>query len=120
MSNLVHTNNHYLPHRISRVVEVLQNSNEIKNSTNKDQAEQFLQAAIDIYSAANPNIGALELRNMIIDFVHASYKVGGIKSTSDENCGELIKLALGNSDIAKIAIAEREGFTLDSCLESVM
>lgn len=115
MSNTIYTMNHNLPNQLSKITQWHKDRNLIDGSTNNAQFVKLLEEVIELYATLNPEKDSVKIGMDLIDLVGQTFKDGRIKQAPE---GKDIKDDVGDINVVLINMIEREGFTMQQCLET--
>jgi hypothetical protein len=115
ISNLVYTHNHYVPNQIGKIAQWHHDRNLIDESTNNTQFKKLLEEVAELYATLNPHKNPGDIATDLIANIGKMLKNGRIKQAV---IGTDIKDDIGDINVVLINMAEREGFTMQQCLET--
>ena len=115
MSNTIYTMNHNVPNQLSKITQWHKDRNLIDGSTNNAQFVKLLEEVIELYATLNPSLVDDELWEGFNNVVSDLYFAGRIKQAPE---GKDIKDDVGDINVVLMNMIEREGFTMQQCLET--
>ena len=115
MSNTIYTMNHNVLNQLSKITQWHKDRNLIDGSTNNAQFVKLLEEVIELYATLNPSLVDDELWEGFNNVVSDLYFAGRIKQAPE---GKDIKDDVGDINVVLMNMIEREGFTMQQCLET--
>tara|TARA_R100000541_G_scaffold18259_1_gene28045 strand:+ start:573 stop:989 length:417 start_codon:yes stop_codon:yes gene_type:complete len=115
MSNTIYTMNHNVPNQLSKIAQWHKERNLINGATNETQFVKLIEEVIELYATLNSDMEAYEIAAMIRGMVTDIENKGRIKQAP---AGKDIKDDVGDINVVLMNIIEREGFTMQQCLET--
>lgn len=107
--------NHNVPNQLSKITQWHKDRNLIDGSTNNAQFVKLLEEVIELYATLNPEKDNVQIGMDLIDLVGQTFKDGRIKQAPK---GKDIKDDVGDINVVLMNMIEREGFTMQQCLET--
>lgn len=107
--------NHNVPNQLSKITQWHKDRNLIDGSTNNAQFVKLLEEVIELYATLNPNLSKDGVFFNIKSILSNAYENGRIKQAPK---GKDIKDDVGDINVVLMNMIEREGFTMQQCLET--
>lgn len=115
MSNTIYTMNHNVPNQLSKITQWHKDRNLIDGSTNNAQFVKLLEEVAELYATLNPCDDDIEIKASLVIMIEDMYHKGRIKQAPK---GKDIKDDVGDINVVLMNMIEREGFTMQQCLET--
>lgn len=115
MSNTIYTMNHNVPNQLSKIAQWHKDRNLIDGSTNNAQFVKLFEELIELYATLNPEKDSDDIAVSIINMVGCMLKNNRINQAP---AGKDIKDDVGDINVVLMNMIEREGFTMQQCLET--
>lgn len=107
--------NHNVPNQLSKITQWHKDRNLIDGSTNNAQFLKLLEEVIELYATLNSEDDDYEIKAGLVIMIEDMYHKGRIKQAPK---GKDIKDDVGDINVVLINMIEREGFTMQQCLET--
>lgn len=107
--------NHNVPNQLSKITQWHKDRNLIDGSTNNAQFVKLFEEVIELFATLNPDLSAFEITMNIKNMVAALYSDGRVNRAPE---GRDIKDDVGDINVVLMNMIEREGFTMQQCLET--
>ena len=114
VSNKVYTHNHNVPNQFAKIAQWHEDRNLINGATNKTQFVKLLEEVIELYATLNPGYTSIAIKDMLkltIDGLYANQRI------QQAPVGKTIEDDVGDINVVLINFLERNGFTMQQCLE---
>ena len=115
MSNTIYTRNHNAPNLISKMAQWHKDRNLISGSTNKAQFVKLMEEVVELFATLNPELEPYEIEAILKGMIADLHKRSRIKKAPK---GKDIRDDVGDVNVVLINLIEREGFTMQECLET--
>ena len=115
MSNTIYTINHNVPNQLSKITQWHKDRNLIDGSTNNAQFVKLFEEMIELYATLNPEKDSDDIAVSIINMVGYMLKNNRINQAPE---GKEIKDDVGDINVVLMNMIEREGLTMQQCLET--
>jgi len=115
MSNTIYTMNHNVPNQLSKITQWHKDRNLIDGSTNNAQFVKLFEEVIELFATLNPNLSKDGVFFNIKSILSNAYENDRIKQSPE---GKDIKDDVGDINVVLMNMIEREGFTMQQCLET--
>lgn len=115
MSNTIYTMNHNVPNQLSKIAQWHKDRNLIDGSTNNAQFIKLFEELIELYATLNPEKDSNQISTDLVNMVAYMFKNNRIKQAPE---GRDIKDDVGDINVVLMNMIEREGFTMQQCLET--
>ena len=115
MSNTIYTLNHHVPNLISKKAQWHKDRNLIEGSTNKAQFVKLFEEVIELFATLNSKLEPYEIEAILKGMIADLHNRGKIKKAPE---GKDIRDDVGDINTVLINMIEREGFTMQECLET--
>ena len=115
MSNAIYTRNHNAPKLISKMAQWHKDRNLISGSNNKAQFVKLMEEVVELFATLNPKLEPYEIEAIFKGMISDLHKRSRIKKAPE---GKDIRDDVGDINVVLINLIEREGFTMQECLET--
>lgn len=115
MSNTIYTMNHNVPNQLSKITQWHRDRNLIDGSTNNAQFVKLLEEVVELFATLNPKLDARQIRIELKAKINDMFDNERIKQAPE---GKDIKDDVGDINVVLMNMIEREGFTMQQCLET--
>lgn len=115
MSNTIYTMNHNVPNQLSKIAQWHKDRNLIDGSTNNAQFFKLFEEVAELYATLNPEKDSNQISTDLVNMVAYMFKNNRVKQAPE---GKDIKDDVGDINVVLINMIEREGFTMQQCLET--
>lgn len=114
MSNKVYTHNHNVPNQFAKIAQWHKDRNLINGATDNSQFKKFIEEGIELYATLNPTFTSNEIRIRLQNMIQELYDNDRIQQAPE---GKTIEDDVGDINVVLINLLERNGFTMQQCLE---
>lgn len=115
MSNTIYTMNHNVPNQLSKITQWHKDRNLIDGSTNNAQFIKLFEEITELYATLNPQKDSDDIGVDLVNMVGYMLKNNRINKAP---VGNNIKDDVGDINVVLMNMIEREGFTMQQCLET--
>lgn len=107
--------NHNVPNQLSKITQWHRDRNLIDGSTNNAQFVKLLEEVVELFATLNPKLDARQIRIELKAKINDMFDNERIKQAPE---GKDIKDDVGDINVVLMNMIEREGFTMQQCLET--
>lgn len=113
-------NNAFYPVLAAHTVVWHKDRNLIEGSNDLTQTHKMLEELLELYAACMPDASSDAIRKIVVNEIDSLYTLGKIK-TVDSRCAKEAKLdALGDIDVVRLNILERNKWTSELALQCAL
>lgn len=114
VSNKIYTHNHNVPNQFAKIAQWHEDRNLINGATDNSQFKKFIEEGIELYATLNPTFTSNEIRIRLQNMIQELYDNDRIQQAPE---GKTIEDDVGDINVVLINLLERNGFTMQQCLE---
>lgn len=114
VSNKVYTHNHNVPNQFAKIAQWHEDRNLINGATDNSQFMKLLEEVVELFATLNPTYTSTTIKDLLKLTIDGLYDSKRIKQAPE---GKTIEDDVGDINVVLINLLERNGFTMQQCLE---
>lgn len=113
-SNKIYTHNHNVPNQFAKIAQWHEDRNLINGATDNSQFIKLMEEVLELFATINPKLDSGRLFMFVSQVIQNLYDKGRIQQAP---VGKTIEDDVGDINVVLINLLERNGFTMQQCLE---
>ncbi len=113
-SNKIYTHNHNVPNQFAKIAQWHEDRNLIDGATDNSQFIKLLEEVIELFATINKDLDERRLYEQLVLIIQDLYVGNRIKAAPVD---KTIEDDVGDINVVLINLLERNGFTMQQCLE---